>query len=49
MYLSHDRLTEVHSFSFLRLKTDDLVIEFLVEHNSVNIVEKTEQMSLKWR
>lgn len=47
MYLCHDRLTQVHSFSFLRLKTDDLVVDFLIENNSVNVVEQAEQMSLK--
>lgn len=45
-YLSHDRLTQLHSFSFLRLKTEDLVVDFLIEHDSVDVVKETEQMSL---
>ena len=46
MYLCQDRLAEFHSFSFLRLKMYDLVVDFLIENNSVNIVKQTEQMSL---
>lgn len=47
MYLCHNRLTQLHSFSFLRLKTEHLVVDFLVENNSVNVVKQTEQMSLR--
>lgn len=39
-------MAQIHSFSFLRLKTDDLVVDFLIENNSVHIVKQTEQMSL---
>lgn len=42
MYLSLNRLTQLHGFSFLRLKTDDLIIDFLVENNSVDVVEEAE-------
>lgn len=48
-HLSKDSLAQPHSFSLLRLKTDDLVVDFLVEHNSVNVVKQTEQMSLRDR
>lgn len=46
-YLCQDRLAQLHSFSFLRLKTDDLVVDFLIENNSVNVVKQAEQMSLR--
>ncbi len=49
MYLCQDRLAQLHSFSFLRLKTDDLVVDFLIEDNPVNVVEQAEQMSLRDR
>lgn len=42
-------MAQLHSFSLLRLKADDLVVCFLIENNSVNIVKQTEQMSLRDR
>lgn len=48
-HLCKDSLAQPHSFSLLRLKTDDLVVDFLVEHDSVNVVKQTEQMSLRDR
>ncbi len=47
MYLCQDRLAQLHSFSFLRLKTEDLFVDFLIKNDSVNVVEQTEQMSLR--
>lgn len=47
IYLRHNRLTQLHSFSFLRLKTEDLVVDFLIENNSVDVVKQTEQMNLR--
>lgn len=49
VYLCQDSFFQLHSFSFLRLKTDDLVVDFLIENNSVNVVKQTEQMSLRDR
>lgn len=49
VHLCQDRSAQLHSFSFFRLKTDDLVVDFLVENNSVDVVEQTEQMSLRDR
>lgn len=46
-YLRQDGLTQRHSFSFLRLKSDDLVVNLLAVNDSVDIVEQAEQMSLR--
>ena len=46
MYLSQDGLTQLHSFSFLRLETEHLVVELLTEHDSADVVEQTQEMSL---
>lgn len=48
-HLCKDSLAQPHSFSLLGLKTDDLVVDFLVEDDSVNVVKQTEQMSLRDR
>lgn len=40
-------MTQLHSFSFLRLKTEDLVVNLLAVNDSVDVVEQAEQMSLR--
>lgn len=46
-YLCQDGVTQLHGFSFLRLKPDDLVVNLLVVNDSVDVVEQAEQMSLR--
>lgn len=46
-YLCQDGVTQLHGFSFLRLKTDNLVVNLLAVNDSVDVVKQAEQMSLR--